>query len=130
MDEGADVRMNLMEALDMRVIQQAEGYVEMTMPVVDKVKQPFGYLHGGASIALGETACSLGAASMVDTAVSIPMGLEMNANHVGSVQSGTVTAKATCIHAGRSTQVWDIRITDKDDRLITVMRGTMMIKHK
>lgn len=130
MDEGADVRMNLMEALDMRVIQQAEGYVEMTMPVVDKVKQPFGYLHGGASIALGETACSLGAASMVDTTVSIPMGLEMNANHVGSVQSGTVTAKATCIHAGRSTQVWDIRITDKDDRLITVMRGTMMIKHK
>ena len=58
------------------------------MPVTDKVKQPFGYLHGGASLALGETACSIGAAHLIDTQQFIPLGLEMNANHIRSTRQG------------------------------------------
>ena len=58
------------------------------MPVTDKVKQPFGYLHGGASLALGETACSMGAANLIDTNQYIPLGLEMNANHIRSTREG------------------------------------------
>lgn len=120
--------MDLIELLEMKVTKQTLHYVEVTMPVTDKVKQPFGYLHGGASIALGETACSIGAAHSVDTTQTIPLGLEMNANHINSVQSGNVTAQATCLHSGKTTQVWDVRIVDDADRLITVMRGTMALK--
>lgn len=70
----------------MRVEEEDEGVVIISMPVTDKVKQPFGYLHGGASLALGETACSLGAANLIDTTQYIPLGLEMNANHIHSTK--------------------------------------------
>ena len=76
---------NLLETFEMNVEIEEEGKVVISMPVTDKVKQPFGYLHGGASLALGETACSLGAANLIDTSKYIPLGLEMNANHIHSV---------------------------------------------
>ena len=98
------------------------------MPVTDKVKQPFGYLHGGASIALGETACSLGAAHLIDTKHFIPLGLEMNANHIHSVKEGRVIATASIIHKGHTTQVWNIEIKSDQDKLISIMRGTIGIK--
>ena len=79
---------NLLETFDMKIETVDEGIVVISMPVTDKVKQPFGYLHGGASIALGETACSLGAAHLIDTKHFIPLGLEMNANHIHSVKEG------------------------------------------
>lgn len=119
---------NLLETFEMNIEIEEEGKVVISMPVTDKVKQPFGYLHGGVSLALGETACSLGAANLIDTTQYIPLGLEMNANHVHSVKEGKVIAIATIIHQGKSTQVWNIEIKDENNKLISIMRGTMAIK--
>ncbi|EHJ08557.1 PaaI family thioesterase [Staphylococcus simiae] len=119
---------NLLETFDMTVDHQEEGYVVMSMPVTDKVKQPFGYLHGGATIALGETACSIGSANLIDTTQFIPLGLEMNANHIHSAQDGRVTATAKIVHQGKSTHVWNIEITNDRGQLVSIMRGTIAIK--
>lgn len=121
---------NMLDALDMKVEKEGEGILVMSMPVTDKVKQPFGFLHGGASLALGETACSMGAASLIDTEQYIPLGLEMNANHISSTTEGTVYASATVIHQGKTTQVWNIEITDDSGKLISIMRGTIAIKSR
>ncbi|UEX89610.1 hotdog fold thioesterase [Staphylococcus ratti] len=119
---------NLVELLEMQVIEQKEGYIKIEMPVSDKVKQPFGYLHGGATIALGETACSMGSAYLLDLNREIPVGLEMNANHIKSVKEGKVVAEANILHQGRMTHVWEIKISSTQGELITVMRGTIAIK--
>ena len=119
---------NMLDALKINVELQEHGLMVMSMPVTDEVKQPFGFLHGGASLALGETACSMGAAEIIDTEHYIPLGLEMNANHIGSTTEGTIFATATIIHEGSTTQVWNIDIRDQNDRLICVMRGTVAIK--
>ncbi|HJG66520.1 PaaI family thioesterase [Staphylococcus cohnii] len=119
---------NMLDALKIKVELQEHGLMVMSMPVTDEVKQPFGFLHGGASLALGETACSMGAAEIIDTEHYIPLGLEMNANHIGSTTEGTIFATATIIHEGSTTQVWNIDIRDQNDRLICVMRGTVAIK--
>lgn len=119
---------NMLDALKIKVELQEHGLMVMSMPVTDEVKQPFGFLHGGASLALGETACSMGAADIIDTEHFIPLGLEMNANHIGSTTEGTIFATATIIHEGSTTQVWNIDIKDQNDRLICVMRGTIAIK--
>lgn len=119
---------NLVELLEMKIVEQRDGYLKMSMPVTDKVKQPFGYLHGGATMVLGETACSIGSSHLVDTSQEIPVGLEMNANHIKSTRDGMVYAIATIIHQGRTTHVWEIRIVDEKDQLISVMRGTIAIK--
>ncbi|MDF4038963.1 PaaI family thioesterase [Staphylococcus aureus] len=119
---------HLLETFEMSIDHQEDGLVVISMPVTDKVKQPFGYLHGGASIALGETASSLGSANLIDTTKFIPLGLEMNANHIHSAKDGRVTATAEIIHQGKSTHVWDIKIKNDKEQLITVMRGTVAIK--
>lgn len=119
---------NMLDALKIKVERQEYGLMVMSMPVTDEVKQPFGFLHGGASLALGETACSMGAADIIDTEHFIPLGLEMNANHIGSTTEGTIFATAIIIHEGSTTQVWNIDIRDQNDRLICVMRGTVAIK--
>ncbi|MDO5515210.1 hotdog fold thioesterase [Staphylococcus xylosus] len=119
---------NMLDALDIKVVKQERGLMVMSMPVTDNVKQPFGYLHGGASLALGETACSMGAAYLIDTEQYVPLGLEMNGNHISSTTEGTIFATATIIHEGKTTQVWSIDIKDDKDRLICVMRGTIAIK--
>ena len=121
---------NMLDALKIKVELQEHGLMVMSMPVTDEVKQPFGFLHGGASLALGETACSMGAAEIIDTEHYIPLGLEMNANHIGSTTEGTIFATATIIHEGSTTQVWNIDIRDQNDRLICVMRGTGAIKQR
>lgn len=119
---------NMLDALDIKVVKQERGLMVMSMPVTDNVKQPFGYLHGGASLALGETACSMGAAYLIDTEQYVPLGLEMNGNHISSTTEGTIFATATIIYEGKTTQVWSIDIKDDKDRLICVMRGTIAIK--
>lgn len=119
---------NLIELLEMKVEAQEDGYLKMSMPVTDKVKQPFGYLHGGASLALGETACSLGSAHLIDTSTYIPLGLEMNANHISSVREGVVYAEARILHQGSTTHVWDIHIKNQAGQLVSAMRGTIAIK--
>ena len=121
----------LIEALGIEITLMENGKVTATMPVDHRTKQPFGLLHGGASVALAETVASLGAYEMVDKETEAVAGLEINANHVRPKTDGVVTAVATILHRGKTTMVWDIKITDEQDRLICVSRCTMaVIKHK
>ncbi|MEB7657724.1 PaaI family thioesterase [Mammaliicoccus vitulinus] len=121
--------MDLIENFEIQTVESKHGYIEMTMPVADKVKQPFGYLHGGATIALAETAASVGA-HVSSNDDEIPLGLEINANHIKSIRSGQVRAIGTALHIGRSTQVWDVKVLDDEDQLISVIRATIAIKKK
>ena len=108
-------------------LQEVEpARVVATMPVGPRVHQPFGYLHGGASVALAETVASIGGA-MNAPAGMLSFGLEINANHVRPMREGTLRAVATPIHLGRTTQVWDIRLTDEEERLICVARCTIAL---
>ncbi|MED4229429.1 hotdog fold thioesterase [Neobacillus cucumis] len=117
----------LIEALGIEITKMEPGKVTATMPVDHRTKQPFGLLHGGASVALAESVASLGAYHLVDKETEAVAGLEINANHVRPKTDGVVTAVATILHQGRTTMVWDIKITDEQDRLICVSRCTMAI---
>ena len=97
------------------------------MPVDERTRQPFGLLHGGASVALAETLGSVAANFCVDTTKVYCVGQEINANHVRSARSGHVTGTARPIHLGSRSQVWDIRIEDEAGRLTCVSRLTMSV---
>lgn len=97
------------------------------MPVDERTRQPLGLLHGGASVALAETVASAGAFELIDQETEVPVGLEINANHMRGKKDGFVTARATVLHHGKTTMVWDVKITDEDDRLICVSRCTIAI---
>lgn len=99
-----------------------------TMPVERRVHQPFGLLHGGASVVLAETLASVGACMNVDLDKEIAVGLEINANHVRAVKSGVVTGVAVPLHRGRTTQIWEVRITDEADRLVCISRCTLGVR--
>jgi 1,4-dihydroxy-2-naphthoyl-CoA hydrolase len=101
--------------------------VVATMPVDDRTRQPFGILHGGASVALAETVASLGGTMNVDLERFAVVGVEINANHIRAKRDGIVTGTATPIHLGRSTQVWEIRIVDEQDRPVCVSRCTLAV---
>ena len=100
------------------------------MPVDHRTKQPYGLLHGGASVALAETLGSIGSALVVDQSKFNCVGLEINANHLRSVRDGFVTGIARPIHIGASTHVWDIRITDQRDKLVCISRLTVAVIKK
>ena len=117
----------LADALGISVIELTSTRVIATMPVDDRTRQPFGILHGGASVALAETVASLGAIMNVDIEKSSAVGLEINANHLRAKRTGTVRATATPFHVGRSTQVWDIRIVDEEERPVCVSRCTLAV---
>ncbi len=104
-----------------------DDYLRARMPVERQVMQPFGLLHGGASVALAETMGSVGATLCIDPAHKICVGLEINANHVRSVRHGYVQGTARPVHLGNSTHVWDIRIHDDHDHLVCVARLTMAV---
>jgi 1,4-dihydroxy-2-naphthoyl-CoA hydrolase len=120
----------LLEALGIEIIEIGEGRVVATMPVDHRTHQPFGLLHGGASVALAETVASLGAYALVDPEKESVVGLEINANHVRAVRSGTVTATGTVLHRGKTTMVWDIKIVDEQERLVCVSRCTIAVIKK
>src|SRR4051794_11075371 len=103
------IKDTLLEALGIEITHLEEGKVVATMPVDERTRQPFGLLHGGASVALAETVASVGAYELVDKEVEAVAGLEINANHVRPKTEGVVTAVATVLHQGKSTQVWDIK---------------------
>lgn len=104
----------------------ADGRAVATMPVTPAHLQPLGYLHGGASLVLAETAASVGATSGL-LPESVAFGLEINANHVRPKRAGRLRAVAERLHAGKTTQVWDVRITDEDERLVCVSRCTLAV---
>ncbi|BDG47051.1 hotdog fold thioesterase [Parageobacillus sp. KH3-4] len=120
----------LLEALGIEITELGEGRVVATMPVDHRTHQPFGILHGGASVALAETVASIGAYALVDQETENVVGLEINANHIRAVRSGTVTATGTVLHRGKTTMVWDIKIVDEQQRLVSVSRCTIAIIKK
>ena len=101
--------------------------VVATMPVELRTHQPFGLLHGGASVALAETVASIGGWLRVDRTRFAVVGLEINANHLRALRTGRVTAVATPLHVGRTTQVWDVRIGDDAGRPVCVSRCTLAV---
>jgi 1,4-dihydroxy-2-naphthoyl-CoA hydrolase len=117
----------LADRLGMEIIEMTPDRVVATMPVDDRTRQPFGILHGGASVALAETVASLGAVMNVDFEKATAVGLEINANHLRAKKDGLVRATATPFHVGRSTQVWDIRIVDEAERPICIARCTLAV---
>ena len=104
--------------------------VTATMPVHAATHQPFGQLHGGASVVLAESVASVGTWHLIDQENEIAVGLEINANHLRGKQEGIVTAIGTPLHKGRTTMVWDIKIVDEEEKLICVSRCTVAIVKK
>ncbi|GKU83246.1 hotdog fold thioesterase [Niallia sp. NCCP-28] len=126
-----EINNTLMEALGIEIKEvKADGTCIATMPVDHRTRQPFGYLHGGASVALAETVSSLGAASLVDLQSEAVFGQEINANHIRSKKDGTVTAIATVIHKGRTSMVYETKILDEQEQLISISRCTIAVVAK
>ncbi|KYD21217.1 MAG: hotdog fold thioesterase [Caldibacillus debilis] len=119
-----------MDALGIELEVLDEGYVRASMPVDERTRQPFGYLHGGASVALAETVASVGAHQLIDPENEICFGMEINANHIRPKRDGKVTAEGKILHHGRRSQVWEIRITDETGRLICISRCTIAVVAK
>lgn len=128
--EKLNVDQTLIKVLDIEAVELNQDKVVFTMPVGPKTHQPWGMLHGGASVVLAETAASVGTFLNIDQDTQIGVGMEINANHLRSVRDGKVTAVATPLHKGRTTMVWDIKITDEAERLICVSRCTVAVVTK
>jgi 1,4-dihydroxy-2-naphthoyl-CoA hydrolase len=112
--------------LGIRVTEIGEDFLRATMPVNERTHQPFGVLHGGASVALAETVGSLAAMLCVDPNY-LALGQDINANHLRSISSGLVIATARPFHIGRTSHVWHIEIRDEQERLVCVSRLTMAV---
>ncbi|WP_441351459.1 hotdog fold thioesterase [Tuberibacillus sp. Marseille-P3662] len=117
----------LIGELEMDYVELTQDRVVMTMPVGPKTRQPFGILHGGASVALAETVASMATAINIDLRKCHPVGMEINANHIRSKSDGEVIATATPFHKGRTSMVWDIKITGENEKLICISRCTMAV---
>lgn len=118
---------NLADTLGIELRELTPERVVATMPVDERTRQPFGILHGGASLALAETLASLGGSMNVDLERFSVVGVEINANHIRAKRDGVVTGTGTPIHVGRSTQVWEVRIVDEEQRPICVSRCTLAV---
>jgi 1,4-dihydroxy-2-naphthoyl-CoA hydrolase len=123
----ANATRNLADTLGIDLKELTAERVVATMPVDDRTRQPFGILHGGASVALAETLASLGGTMNVDLERFMVVGVEINANHIRAKRDGVVTGTGTPIHVGRSTQVWEVRIVDERQRPICVSRCTLAV---
>lgn len=106
------------------------NWVAARMPVDRRTIQPFRLLHGGASCLLAEAVGSVAANMCVDQKAAFCVGLDINANHVRAVRSGWVTGTARPLHVGKTTQVWEIQITDQSDRLVCIARLTIAVQNK
>ncbi len=119
----------LMNTIGIEITEVGDDFVRGTMPVDARTHQPYGILHGGASVALAETLGSYAAMLCCDPQF-YAVGLDINANHVRAVASGVVTGTARPLHIGRSTQVWEIRIEDEQGKLVCISRLTMAVVPK
>ena len=120
----------LMETLDIQYIDVGEDFLVAQMPVTPKVHQPDGVLHGGASVALAESVGSAASFLFLNGQEVIVRGLEISANHIKSKKEGMVYAKASFIHRGRTTQIWNIDIVDEQDILISKVKLTTIVLPK
>jgi 1,4-dihydroxy-2-naphthoyl-CoA hydrolase len=119
-------RETLVQTLGITLLEATAERVVADMAVTPKVHQPFGFLHGGASVALAETVASIGAYLAAPEGHS-SFGMEINANHLRSVQSGKVQAVATPLHTGRTTAVWSVEIRNEAGDLVCISRCTLAI---
>ena len=121
MSEGTAMR-----PLGIEFTEIGPDYLRATMPVDERTRQPYGLLHGGASVLLAETLGSTAGGMCVDDGEGV-VGIEINANHLRGVREGEVTGTARPLHVGRSTQVWEIRIEDPRGRLACISRLTLAV---
>ena len=112
----------LMETLDIELVDFGEDFLVARMPVTKKVYQPDGILHGGATVALAESVGSFASNIFLHSKDLMVRGIEISANHLKSVKSGFVYAKATFVHKGKTTQLLDIRVTNEQNQLISVCK--------
>jgi len=120
----------LMDTLDIKFIDIGEDFLVAKMPVTSKVYQPDGVLHGGATVALAESVGSAVSYMSVDYMNKTVRGIVISANHLKSVKDGFIYARATPLHKGRSTQLWEIKITDDDNNLISHCKLSTMVLNK
>lgn len=123
-------RNTMAERIGIEFTAIGDDFMEARMPVDSRTHQPFGLLHGGASVALAETLGSVAAHCCVDPAKQFCVGLDINANHLRGVREGFVTGITKPIHIGKKTQVWEIRITNQKDELVCISRITMAVLDK
>jgi 1,4-dihydroxy-2-naphthoyl-CoA hydrolase len=117
----------MIDHLDIEMVEIGDDFLRARMPVDSRTVQPQGRLHGGASCVLAETVGSIAANLVVDSREFLAVGLEINANHIRPVKDGFVYGTARPESIGRTTQVWTIRITDEEDRLVCISRLTMAV---
>jgi 1,4-dihydroxy-2-naphthoyl-CoA hydrolase len=115
------------EVLDIKLVLADKDKVVATMSIGPNHRQQVGYLHGGISVLLAESVASLGTVLNIDASRQMAFGLEINANHLRPKRDGQLTAVATPIHRGRTTHVWDIRISDEHDKLVCISRCTVAV---
>ena len=115
------------DILDIRLITAEKDKVVATMPIGPNHLQQVGYLHGGISVVLAESVASLGTVLNIDADRQMAFGLEINANHIRPKRDGQLTAVATPIHRGRTTHIWDIKLTDENDKLVCISRCTVAV---
>lgn len=123
-------RNTMAETIGIEFTAIGPDYLEAKMPVDRRTHQPFGLLHGGASVALAETLGSVAASCCVDMKRQFCVGLEINANHIRGVQTGYVKGNTKPLHIGKKTQVWEIRITNEKEELVCISRITMAVLDK
>lgn len=121
---------NMVTLLDIKFTEATADSLSATMPVDSRTQQPFGILHGGASVVLAETIGSVASHLVIGEGDYLPVGLEINANHLRPVSEGLVTAKCTPIHIGKKTHVWDIKISNPENKLVCISRLTVSIVEK
>ncbi|MGG7036149.1 MAG: PaaI family thioesterase [Flavobacterium sp.] len=117
----------LMQTLEIEYIDAGEGFLTAKMPVNPRVHQPMGLLHGGATVALAESVGSAASLMFINTDKQEVRGIEISANHLRSKREGMVFCTAKILHKGRSLHLWEIRVTDENDKLISLCKLTNMI---
>lgn len=119
---------NMTQFLGIEYTEMGDDYIKGKMPVNEKTKQPLGYLHGGASVVFAESLGSIASNVIVDSKEHICFGMEINANHIRSVQSGFIYGHAVLLHQGKTSHIWDIKITNEEGELVCVSRLTVAVK--
>jgi len=124
---NAYVKDTMIDHLGIRFTALGEGWVEASMPVDQRTFRPGGFLHGGANLVLAETIAGLGSMLTIDIQEFDVLGMQVSANHTGSVSEGSVYARADIVHAGIQTHVWNVEVRNEAGRLISTARVTNMI---
>lgn len=117
--------------LGIEYLEIGDDFITARLPVDERTKQPFGLLHGGVSCFLSEELGSLASVCMIgEDENKVPVGVEINANHIRGIKSGWLYGKVTPIHLGRTTHIWNIAMTDENEKLVCISRLTIMVVEK